>query len=171
MNWLPREASRKEMNIFLSGVYSPWGPCLECLNFPPLNPSFRVKMLPQWLLSSPSILGRFPKASRIPTAPRTPEKRNPTVVWLMFSEIFHSVDRKWIIWSKKEMENFIWAKFEDCDQRRASQKVLPIRNQGTVIKVFWGRRLYIKWHAMDTLHNPDLSALWLLTRSRRNVIC
>ena len=33
------------------------------------------------------------------------------------------------------------------------------------------QQLYIKWHAMNTLHNPDLSDLWPLTRSRKNVIC
>ena len=39
--------------------------------------------------------------------------------------------------SKKEMENFIQAKFEDYNPGRASQKALrtvpPIRSQGTVI--------------------------------------
>ena len=47
------------------------------------------------------------------------------------------VDEKLISQSKKEMENFIQAKFEDYSQERAPQKALrtvpPVRSQGTVI--------------------------------------
>ena len=46
------------------------------------------------------------------------------------------VNEKLISRSKKEMENFIWAKFEGYSPGRASQKALrtvpPIRSQGTV---------------------------------------
>ena len=51
-------------------------------------------------------------------------------------EAFSGIDEKLISPSKKEMENFIRAKFEDYNPGRASQKALrtvpPIRSQGTV---------------------------------------
>ena len=177
MNWLPREGgtSRKEINIFLSGVHSPWGPCLECFNFPPLNPSYlKVKILPQWLLSSPSILGRFPRASRTPAAPRAPEKSIP--LWCDS----HSVKSSIVL-----MEN------ESSDLRK-KRKILFDPNLKTVtgeehLRKLWElfcpletkdsytrflrQKAVHKWRAMSTLHNPDLSALWPLTRSRKNVIC
>ena len=47
-----------------------------------------------------------------------------------------SVDEKLIRQSKKEIENFTQAEFEDYDPGRASQKALrpvrPVRSQGTV---------------------------------------
>ena len=71
--------------------------------------------------------------------------------------------KKLISQSKKELESFIQAKFEDYNLERASQKalraLLPVRNQGTVIKVFWDTGLYIKWCIIDSLHNPDLSII------------
>ena len=49
----------------------------------------------------------------------------------------HIVNKKLISRSKKEMENFIQAKFEDYNPGRASQKGLRtvplVRSQGTVI--------------------------------------
>ena len=84
------------------------------------------------------------------------------------------IDEKLINQSKKEMETFIWAKFEDYNPGNASQDamrtVLPIRSQGTVTWVFWAGELYIKWCVIDSLHNPDLSLEWPLTKSRRNAI-
>ena len=48
-----------------------------------------------------------------------------------------SVDEKLISWSKKKLEIFIWAKFEDYNSGRASQKALKtvvlVRSQSTVI--------------------------------------
>ena len=45
--------------------------------------------------------------------------------------------QKWIKQSKKEMENFIWAKFKAYNPGRASQEALrtvsPIGSAGTVI--------------------------------------
>ena len=49
----------------------------------------------------------------------------------------NTVDEKLIRLSKKEMENFIRAKFEDFNPRKASQEALrivpPVRSQGIVI--------------------------------------
>ena len=36
---------------------------------------------------------------------------------------------------------------------------LHISSPGTVLLVFWGRRLDIKWHITDSLHNPDLKVI------------
>ena len=89
------------------------------------------------------------------------------------------MDEKSISRSKKETENFIWAKFEADNLGRASQKalgtVLPSRSQGIVIQGFWDRGLYIKWRIIDSLHDQDLSIItvghvWPRRRSRRNVI-
>ena len=56
---------------------------------------------------------------------------------LMLATLFsNSVDKKLISRSKKEMENFIQAKFEDYNPRRASQisprTVPPVGSKGTV---------------------------------------
>ena len=68
----------------------------------------------------------------------------------------------------------MWAKFEDYNPGRASQKALrtvpSVRSQGTVINSFWDRGLYIKCHFIDSLHNPDINTMWPLRRSRRNII-
>lgn len=57
------------------------------------------------------------------------------------------VDKKLIGWSKKEVENFIWDKFEDNNLGRASQKatrtVPHVRSQSAVIEVFRDGGLYI----------------------------
>lgn len=54
------------------------------------------------------------------------------------------VIEKLISWSKKEMEDFIQAKFEDYNLGRAPQKasraILPIRREGTVIVSFLRQR-------------------------------
>ena len=72
------------------------------------------------------------------------------------------VNEKLISWSKKELKSFIWARFEDYNSGRASQKALRtvrlVRNESTVIYIFWDQGLYIKWHIIDSLHNGDLSA-------------
>ena len=73
------------------------------------------------------------------------------------------VSEKLNSWSKKKMENFIWAKSEDYNLARASWKaprtVLPSRSQGTVMYIFWDRGLYIKWPIINSPHNPDLSII------------
>ena len=55
----------------------------------------------------------------------------------LFCSMVSFMDEKLIRWSKKEMEIFIWVKFEDHNPGRASQKaprtVPPVRSQGTVI--------------------------------------
>ena len=88
--------------------------------------------------------------------------------------IYIYIDEKLINQSEKEMETFIWVKFEDYNPGNASQDtmetVLPVRTQGTVMWVFWVGELYIKWCVIDSLHNPDLSPEWPLIKSRRNVI-
>ena len=59
--------------------------------------------------------------------------------WLnsQFNLLSQIVKEKIISWSKKEMKNFIGAKFGDYNPGRTSQKtprtVLSIRNQGTVM--------------------------------------
>ena len=64
---------------------------------------------------------------------------------------------------KERNGQFIWVTFEDYNPARASQKaprtVLPIRSQGTVMQVSWDRKLYLKWHMIDTLHDLDLSLI------------
>ena len=64
------------------------------------------------------------------------------------------------------MENLIHAKFSNYNwgsvSKKALRTVIPIWSQDTVIKVFWDRRLYIKWYIIDSLHNPDLSTMWPL---------
>ena len=69
------------------------------------------------------------------------------------SNLINIVNKKIISWSKKELENFIWAKFEDYNLGRASQKALrtipSVRNQDRVICFF----------CIDSLHNPDISII------------
>ena len=69
------------------------------------------------------------------------------------------VDEKLISQSKKELENFIRAKFEDYNPGRASQTalktVLPVRSQDTVYISF----LRQGCASNDSLHNPDLRAI------------
>ena len=73
------------------------------------------------------------------------------------------------------MQNFIWAKLriitweEHLRKALTLRTVLHVRSQGTVIEVFWDRGLYIKW-CVNNLHNPGLSVILALIRSRRNVI-
>ena len=76
--------------------------------------------------------------------------------------------------SRTRLSNWteLWVK-EDCfgnASQDAMRTVLPIRSQGTVTWVFWAGELYIKWCVIDSLHNPDLSLEWPLTKSRRNAI-
>ena len=78
---------------------------------------------------------------------------------------FSLVDEKLISQSNKQMETSIWADFEDYNPGGASQKALrtvePVRSQDTVIWVPWhmtyDKGLYIKWHIIDSLCNPDLN--------------
>ena len=73
------------------------------------------------------------------------------------------------------MQNFIWAKLriitweEHLRKALTLRTVLHVRSQGTVIEVFCDRGLYMKW-CVNSLHNPGLSVILALIRSRRNVI-
>ena len=60
----------------------------------------------------------------------------------------------------KEIENFIQAKSKDYKSGRASQKALRLLWEVKVhLYKFWDRGLYIHWHVIDSLHNPDLSVI------------
>ena len=65
---------------------------------------------------------------------------------------------------KKEMENFIWASFEDYNLGRASQKalraLLPVRSQNTV---------YISFLRQRAVH--QMTYYWQVTQSRSKPHC
>lgn len=87
-----------------------------------------------------------------------------------------NVDEKLINWFQKELENFIWAKFEDYNPKRTSPKALrtalPIRSQDILTWVSFFEAQGST--SNDSLRNPDLSIIvvvrWPLTRWKRNVI-
>ena len=68
------------------------------------------------------------------------EQKKSDTDYILHDSVYINVNEKLISQSKKELESFIQAKFEDYNLERASQKalraLLPVRNQGTVIKVF-----------------------------------
>ena len=74
----------------------------------------------------------------------------------------HRVTEKIINWSKKLMENFTQARFEDYNLGRVSLKVLrttlPVRSPGTGNNVLSQRGGH-HWHIIVSLYNPDLSII------------
>lgn len=63
--------------------------------------------------------------------------------------------------SKKRMENSIWAKCEDYNPWRASQKTLrKFFSLEFEAVICFEADLYIKRRVVDSLHNPDLNTMW-----------
>lgn len=76
-------------------------------------------------------------------------------------------DEKLIDPSKKRMENSIWAKCEDYNPWRASQKTLRKFFSLEFEAVIWFEAdLYIKRRVVDSLHNPDLNTMWFPIKKR-----
>ena len=111
----------------------------------------------QWLRFCPSNAGDSGRETKIPHATGCDQNK-------IVSSDFGNVDGNLISRSKKKNGKFIPDKFEDYNLGRASQKALrtvrPTRSQDIAyLRHFWDRELYIKWHTIDGLPNPDRSAI------------
>ena len=89
------------------------------------------------------------------------------------------VDKKLISHSKKELENFIWAKFEDYNRGRAPQKALRtaplVRNQGPVLYVFLRQRavhqMMYYWQLAQPRSKRLCGGSWDPLRDQEGILC